>query len=494
MYMRSSRYNQNQNNAAACGEKTITHAGISPAGTSPKRSSEISASNNGVGRPRFEITPPRLLIISFLSVIAAGAFLLYCPFAAQPKIKISFIDALFTAVSAVCVTGLTTLDTASSFSTAGQIIILSLIQFGGLGIMTIVTFAMSTIGGRVSLKTRLFAREDRPSSTSIDLIELIKYVLIITTAIEGTGAALLYIVFHFQKGYSHTEAAYMSVFHSISAFCNAGFALFSDSLCSFDGHIALNIVVITLIILGGLGFNAIVDLIYFVRAKTRYQLSLNTKLALWTTFILLAAGAVSILAIEYNNPDTIGKFPFYKKTLASFFQSVTLRTAGFNTIDCSKLLPPAIFLSMLLMFIGASPGGTGGGIKTTTAAVLFKSIMRSIHDETQITAFNRAVPKESISRAIAVFTISMFLVFTGVFILLFSEKLKFIEILFEVISAFGTVGLSLGATSKLSAFGKLIIASIMFSGRVGSLTVVIALSQSKVKLDIRYPEETVLIG
>jgi len=353
---------------------------------------------------------------------------------------------------------------------------------------------MSAISARVSLKFRLFAREDRPSNTSIDLVELIKYVFMITMAIESVGAVLLFLVFKYQKGYAAAKALYFGVFHAVSAFCNAGFALFSDNLMSFDGNITVNLVITSLIIIGGLGFNTIVDIIYYMRSKARYQLSLNTRIVLVTTLILLITGTLLIFAIEYNNKGTIGNMNFGTKLLASYFQSVTLRTAGFNTIDNGKLLLPSILICMIFMFIGASPGGTGGGIKTTTTAILFKSIMRSIHDESQIVMFNKAVPKESISRAMAIFTISMILVLGGVFVLLFSENFMFVEILFEVISAFGTVGLSMGITGKLSVFGKLVISLIMFLGRVGSLTVVVALAKAKPKMDIRYPEETVLIG
>jgi len=444
--------------------------------------------------PAVELTPSQILVISFLSVIFIGAFLLTCGFSAQPGVKITFVDALFTATSAVCVTGLACVDTPTSYSFIGQVIIMLLIQFGGLGIMTIVTFAMSAMSARVSLKLRLFAREDRPSNTSIDLVELIKYVFMITIAIEAVGAVLLFLVFKYQKGYAVAKAAYFGVFHSVSAFCNAGFALFSDNLMSFDGNITVNLVITSLIIIGGLGFNTIVDIIYYMRSKARYQLSLNTRIVLVTTLILLITGTILIFAIEYNNKGTIGNMNFGTKLLASYFQSVTTRTAGFNTIDNGKLLLPSILICMILMFVGASPGGTGGGIKTTTTAILFKSIMRSINDESQIVMFNKAVPKESISRAMAIFTISMILVLCGTFILLFSENCFFVEILFEVISAFGTVGLSMGITGKLSVFGKLVISLIMFLGRVGSLTVVVALAKAKPKMDIRYPEETVLIG
>lgn len=444
--------------------------------------------------PAIELTPTQILVISFLSVIFTGAFLLTCGFSAQPGVKITFVDALFTSTSAVCVTGLACVDTPTSYSFIGQVIIMLLIQFGGLGIMTIVTFAMSAMSARVSLKFRLFAREDRPSNTSIDLVELIKYVFMITMAIEAAGAILLFLVFKYQKGYLTAKALYYGIFHSVSAFCNAGFALFSDNLMSFDGNITVNLVITSLIIIGGLGFNTIVDIIYYMRSKARYQLSLNTRIVLVTTLILLITGTLLIFAIEYNNKGTIGNMNFGTKLLASYFQSVTTRTAGFNTVDNGKLLLPTILICMIFMFVGASPGGTGGGIKTTTTAILFKSIMRSIHDESQIVMFNKAVPKESISRAMAIFTISMILVLGGVFVLLFSENFLFVEILFEVISAFGTVGLSMGITGKLSVFGKLVISLIMFLGRVGSLTVVVALAKSKPKMDIRYPEETVLIG
>ena len=464
--------------------------------------SEYSSNANGGGNGNggvirsipLEWTPSQLLVISFLTVILIGTFLLTRGFSAAPGVKIGYIDALFTATSAVCVTGLTSLDTPTSFSFIGQIIILLLIQFGGLGIMTIVTFGMSAVSGRVSLRFRLFAREDRPSNTSIDLVELIKYVFIITMTIEAVGALILFAVFKYQKGYAAVKALYFAVFHSISAFCNAGFALFSDSLMSFDGNLAVHLVIGSLIIIGGIGFNTIVDIIYFFRTRSRYQLSLNTKIALFTSLILIFTGFVTILFLEYSNPATIGTFPLHQKIYASLFQSITLRTAGFNTIDNGLLLPPTLLLCMIFMFIGASPGGTGGGIKTTTTAILFKSIMRSIHDDTQIVIFKKAVPKESISKSVAVFTISMILILFGAFALLFCEKFGFVEILFETVSAFGTVGLSMGITAKLSAFGKLVITAIMFLGRVGSLTVVFALAKSKPKLDVRYPEETVLIG
>ncbi|EKD68832.1 MAG: hypothetical protein ACD_47C00413G0003 [uncultured bacterium] len=464
--------------------------------------SEYSSNANGGGNVNgggirsipLEWTPSQLLVISFLTVILIGTFLLTCGFSAQPGVKIGYIDALFTATSAVCVTGLTSVDTPMSYSFIGQIIILLLVQFGGLGIMTIVTFGMSAVSGRVSLRFRLFAREDRPSNTSIDLVELIKYVFIITITIEAIGALILFTVFKYQKGYAAVKALYFAVFHSVSAFCNAGFALFSDSLMSFDGNLAVHLVIGSLIIIGGIGFNTIVDIIYFFRTRSRYQLSLNTKITLFTSLILIVSGFLIILLLEYNNPTTIGTFPLHKKIYASLFQSITLRTAGFNTIDNGLLLPPTLLLCMIFMFIGASPGGTGGGIKTTTTAILFKSIMRSIHDDTQIVIFKKAVPKESISKSVAVFTISMILILFGAFALLFCEKFGFVEILFETVSAFGTVGLSMGITAKLSAFGKLVITAIMFLGRVGSLTVVFALAKARPKLDVRYPEETVLIG
>lgn len=455
---------------------------------------KMEYTGGGMKFPAIEFTPAQLLAVSFLTVIFTGAFLLTCSFSALPGVEIGFIDALFTSTSAVCVTGLTCIDTITNYSFIGQVIIMLLIQFGGLGIMTIVTFGMSAVSGRVSLRFRLFAREDRPSNTSIDLIELIKYVFIITMTIEAVGAAILFMVFKYQKGYATLKAMYYGIFHAVSAFCNAGFALFSDNLMSFDGNIAVNLVITSLIIIGGIGFNTIVDMLYYVRTKSRYQLSLNTKIVLFTTLILLVAGTLIIMAIEYNNPDTIGSFPLWKKVCASYFQSVTTRTAGFNTIDNGKMLLPTVLICMILMFLGASPGGTGGGIKTTTTVVLYKSIMRSIQDDTQIVIFKKAVPKESISKAMAIFTISIILVLSGTFILLFSENFKFVEILYEVISAFGTVGLSLGITTKLTGFGKLVISLVMFLGRVGSLTVVVALAKAKPKIDVRYPEEAVLIG
>lgn len=451
----------------------------------------LSLENNK--NKHFELTPSQILVISFLLVILIGAILLKQSFALNSTQKISFIDSLFTATSAVCVTGLTVVDINRVFSIYGQIIILFLIQFGGLGIMTIVTFAMSAISERVPLKIKLFAKEDRPTTT-IELIDLIKNVFFITIIIELIGAIFLFLNFWFKYKFPFLKALYYSIFHSVSAFCNAGFALFEDNFIKFNHNLFFMFIISLLIILGGIGFTTIIDIIYFLRKKTRYQLSLNTKIVLSTTLILILAGSLIILILEFNNACTLQKMNFIEKVVNAFFQSVTTRTAGFNTIDNAKLLPSTILICLILMFIGASPGGTGGGIKTTTATILFKSIMRSVHDDTQIVIFNKAVPKESISRAIAVFTISTLLVISGVFLLLISENFTFIEILFETVSAFGTVGLSLGITSQLSAFGKFVITLIMFLGRVGSLTVVIALASAKPKLNIKYPEETVLIG
>jgi len=454
----------------------------------------LNGNGNNNKQPGWDLNPTQILVLSFASVIFLGAFLLTMPFSARPGVSVSFVDALFTSTSAVCVTGLTCIDTVTSYSVAGQIIIMLLIQFGGLGIITIVTFAMANVGQRVSLKFRMFAREDRPSHSSIDLVELVKYVLKITFTIESIGAIFLFIAFRYQKDLPALKAAYYAIFHSVSAFCNAGFALFEDNLMGFDNNIIINLVITTLIIIGGIGFNTIVDLIYYVRRKTNYHLSLNTKIVLYTTFILLIAGTIVIFAIEYNNPYTIGKMSFSDKILASYFQSVTTRTAGFNTIDNAKMALPTVLICIMLMFMGASPGGTGGGIKTTTVAVLFKSMLRPVYDDSQIVIFKKAVPKESISKALAVFTVSVIVVMTGVFALSFTEKAPFIKMLFEVVSAFGTVGLSLGFTTKLTTIGKLVITWIMFLGRVGSLTVIVALAKQKPKIDIRYPEETVLIG
>ncbi len=443
----------------------------------------------------FELNPTQLLVISFLTVIFIGAICLTLPFSARPGVSVNFVDALFTSTSAVCVTGLTCIDTVTSYSVPGQIIIALLIQFGGLGIMTIVTFGMATISSRVSLKFRMFAREDRPSNTSIDLVELIKYVFKITFIIESIGAVLLFTVFKFSLGLGTLKSLYYGIFHAVSAFCNAGFALFTDNLMSFDKNILLNLTITSLIIIGGIGFNTIVDIIYYFKTPGRhYQLSLNSKIVLYTTLILLVLGTILIFFIEYNNDNTIGKMSFGNKLMAAYFQSVSTRTAGFNTIDNGKMLLPTVLVCIILMFLGASPGGTGGGIKTTTTAVLFKSVFRAIHDDSQIVIFKKAVPKESISKSMAVFAASIFLVLAGVFFLLFTEKALFIEILYEVVSAFGTVGLTLGLTTKLTAAGKIIISAIMFLGRVGSLTVVLALAKQKPKQDIKYPEEVVLIG
>lgn len=437
----------------------------------------------------FHLDAPKVIVLSFLLIIFIGTILLSLPLASSSSGGINFIDALFTATSATCVTGLVVLDTGKDFSLFGQGVILSLIQLGGLGLMTISTIIMIILGKRIGLRERIILRESTNLLTLGGVVGLIKLIVIFTAIVELSGFLFLFLCW--LKYLPLGKAFYFSLFHSISAFCNAGFSLFSNSLMDFRFDWRINLVVCLLIIIGGLGFYCIYELRRF---KSVNRLSLHTKLVVVTSLLLILSGGILLLVFEYNNSLTLGDFRFEYKLLASFFQSITARTAGFNTLSIGDMNTSTLILLMVLMFVGGSPGSTAGGIKTTTFIVLILTVFTFLREEEEIHIFGRTIPHNIVIKSLALTVIALAIIVSIGILMNITEKQNFIFVLFEIISAFGTVGLSTGITPNLSLGGKLLIIVTMFVGRIGPITFAYALFRKSVKQKIKYPEEKIMIG
>ncbi|MEW6672752.1 MAG: TrkH family potassium uptake protein [Thermodesulfobacteriota bacterium] len=444
-------------------------------------------------------SPARLSIMAFAVLILTGTLLLILPAASNGQ-HIGFINAFFTATSAACVTGLAVVDTGSRFTLFGQLVVLALIQVGGLGIMTISTLLLLMAGRRPGLTGRLVVRDTFTHSGEKSVSSILKDVIIFTAVIEGLGAAALFL--RFLPGNEPGAALYLSIFHSISAFCNAGFSLFSDSFIRFREDWILNLTVCFLIICGGIGFLVIAELREnFPYNRKRWdRLSLHSRIVLSTTTLLLVCGSLSVLLMEWHN--ALAPLNPLGRLLSSFFQSVSARTAGFNTLQFETLANETLFLIILLMFIGACPGSCGGGIKTTTFAALALLGLSRLRGRKQTQIFHRTIPEESIGKAVSVLLISMLVVTAGTMALLLTElgdtphplsRGQFLDLLFEVVSAFGTVGLSTGVTPGLSALGRLIITAVMFIGRLGPLVIAVAISSQRISR-FYYAEENIIIG
>lgn len=443
---------------------------------------------------KIRLKPGQILVIGFFAIILIGAILLSLPIATASREPIGFINAFFTATSAVCVTGLAVVDTGTFWSPFGKTVILILIQVGGLGFMTMATMAAFLMGRRITLRGRMVMQEELNQLNISGIVRLTKYILMTTFGIELVGAILLST--RFIPIYGTAKGIAFSVFHSVSAFCNAGFDLIGNgqSLTPFVGDPMINFVIMTLILVGGIGFSVILDV---AKNRSYRKFSLHTKVVLYFSAVFLVAGFVLFLILEFNNPATIGNLPFGEKILASAFLTVTPRTAGFNTVDTASLTQASLFLTIILMFIGGSPGSTAGGIKTTTIGIVFLIVMMVIRGKDDVEFANRRISMDTGFRALAVLAIGLSIVICITFLLSITESgFTFMELFFEVISAFGTVGLSLGITSGLSIFAKIVLSFTMFFGRIGPLTIVIALARRKkhtVAL-IRYPEGKVSVG
>jgi trk system potassium uptake protein TrkH len=441
----------------------------------------------------------QIILLSFGLAIIIGTVLLSLPISSTSG-RLSLIDALFTSTSAVCVTGLIVVDTATELSRFGQTVVLLLIQLGGLGIMTFGVVFTLLVGGRLKVKDRMVLQDTLAHLPIKDIKHLIKAVFTVTFVIEFFGFLLLFSRFIYY--FPVKEAAYNALFHSVSAFCNAGFSTFSNSLESFQGDIFINLTLILLIILGGIGFFVHAEIRSFVNKTTpRRQISLHTKMTLTFSFIFIAIGMIFILFMEGGN--LLQDSSVIEKLLSSLFQSVTTRTAGFNTMNIGNLTNGVLFLMMFLMFIGASSGSTGGGIKISTFAVLFALCKSRLSGKRNVSMFKRTIPHDMIRKCLTIFVASIFVILFFVIALSISEASQvdnigsrgmFYELVFEVVSAFGTVGLSAGYTPHLTKAGRLLITLLMLIGRVGPLTVALAVGRRESKGTYQYAEENIMVG
>ncbi|MGZ0084263.1 TrkH family potassium uptake protein [Caldibacillus thermoamylovorans] len=438
------------------------------------------------------LDPPKILVLGFALIILAGALLLTLPMATVNGKGLPFLDALFTATSATCVTGLVVVDTGTTFTLFGQLVILALIQVGGLGFMTFATLFAFLLGKRISLKERLLLQEALNQLTIEGIVRLVKRIFIFTIAIEGVGGVLLSLRFALDMPVG--RAIYFGFFHAISNFNNAGFDLMGEfrSLTGYVDDPVVSLVVPLLIILGGIGF-IVMNEVYEYRQTRR--LSLHTKVVVATTGWLLLASMALILVLEWNNPKTMGPLSLSGKLLSAFYQAVTPRTAGSNTLNIPDLTQPTLFLIIFLMFVGASPGSTGGGIKTTTFTTLLGAVWSQIRGKEDVVLFRNRVIYDTVYKSLTVTMSGLFIVMLVTMVLTVTENGKdFLMILFEATSAFGTVGLSMGLTPELSPLGKMVIILTMFAGRVGPLTIAYAVTLRRQPDPFRYPKGRMMIG
>ncbi len=444
--------------------------------------------------------PSRLVVTSFAVLILVGTVFLSFPAAAGAE-PVSPIDALFTATSAACVTGLIVLDTPAAFSTFGHGVILALIQVGGLGIMVLSTFATLLLGGHLGLRGERALTEMLELETAPTAYRLTRFIVLATLAVEGLAAAGLASLFAL-RGEAPLEALWNGVFHAVSAFCNAGFALHSDSLVGFQDSPPVLLLMAALIVLGGLGFSLLAALGAHWKARFGKDrrpgaapplLPTQARVVLAVSAVLLAGGTVLFAVLEWDG--ALAGLSVADKLVNALFQSVTLRTAGFNSVGFAVLAPATLVFMMAFMFIGASPGSTGGGVKTTTLAVLLAAIRATAGSREPARLFGREVPRDVVYRSLAILVISGLVVVCGVFVLVLFESQPFLRLLFEVVSAFGTVGLSMGATAELGPMGKLIIIVIMFTGRIGPLTLALLLGTGRSGPPVvHYPETRLMVG
>jgi len=435
--------------------------------------------------------PSRLITVSFGTLIGVGTVLLTFP-ASAGRSAVSALDALFTATSAACVTGLIVLDTPHDFSTFGQVVILVLIQVGGLGIMTLSTFGALMLGGTLGLRGERALAEMLDLQTAATAYRLTRFIVLSTLAIEAAGAALL-TVSYTGAGLPLGQALWRGVFHAVSAFCNAGFALQPDSIVMFQQAPMALVVHAVLITLGGLGFVVLATVGNRLVRRRRQPVPVQVRTVLVASAVLVAAGAVIFGACEWNR--TLEGLPMLDKAFNALFQSVTLRTAGFNSVDFTDLRGATALFMIAFMFVGASPGSTGGGVKTTTVMVLLAAMRTAVKGRGEITLYEREVPREIVLRSLAIVVASVAIVGVALFLLLLFEPQPFLPLFFEAVSAFGTVGLSLGATPTLGPAGKLTIIAVMFVGRIGPLTLALLLGTSaRQQVAVRYPETRLMVG
>jgi trk system potassium uptake protein len=432
------------------------------------------------------LSPPQLLISIFLIFLLIGTCLLKLPIATTEPI--SWIDALFTITSAMTVTGLVVFDTGTIYTTFGEVIIMLWIQLGGLGIMSFAVLVFIMLGKKIGFKERILIQQSLNQTSLGGVILLVKRLFLFAFLIEGIAMACLATRWVPEFGWG--KGLYFSLFHSVSAFNNAGFGLLPDNLMKYVGDPIINIVITLLFIIGGIGFTVLIDM--WSKPNLR-KLSLHTKLMLIGTLVLNLFAMVVIFLLEKDNPGTMGKLSGFEKIWASYFQAVSPRTAGFNTIDLFEIKDPTAFFMMILMFIGAGSASTGGGIKLTTFLVIVFAVITYLQGKKKTVINKRTIDIEIVHKSLSIATISVFFISLSIFILSITEKAEFVTIMFEVLSAFGTVGLTMGLTYELTFIGKIVIIFTMFLGKVGPLTLAFTLAKPK-KEKVGYPTEDILAG
>ncbi len=450
-------------------------------------------------RNKFKLSTTHIIMFSFLGVILLGSILLYLPISSANGSGVSYIDALFTSTTSTCVTGLVTLPTVSTWSPFGQAVILCLIQIGGLGVITVMSGFMLLLHRRMGIGGSLLLQDAFNLNSLSGLVKFVGTVVKGTFIIEGIGALLYMFVFVPEFG---LRGIWISVFTAISAFCNAGIDIIAEnSLCNYTSNPVINIVTCGLVILGGIGFIVWWDILRVLKIRRRQKkrlfesLTLHSKIAITTTLILIFAGALLIFVFEYNNAQTMKDYTLFQKIQASFFQSVTTRTAGFATIPQENLTNSTGIISMLLMFIGGSPVGTAGGIKTVTFAVIIVSALAPVGNKEDTEMFGRRLRKQAVSKAVAVTFMAFSIIFVSTLLLSLVTKADMLDVLYETVSATATVGLSRDFTSSLDAVGKIIIIFTMYLGRVGPISLALALNKKKDNQSlIRNPKEEITVG
>ena len=448
---------------------------------------------------KHKLTATGIIMLGFLFGAMLGTLCLMLPVSVRPGQKIDFFDALFVAMSSVCVTGLSTVNIGQTFSVLGQIVILFLIQFGGLGIVTFTTMVLCIFRRRITLSERILIQSAYNLDTLSGLVKLTMRILKITLCLEGIGAIGYCFVFVPEYGF---KGIWYSVFHAVSAFCNAGIDLLGgNSFCEYADNVILNFTTIFLIIVSGLGFPVYWEIARYSSARkgaganqyTR-KLNLQTRIVLLATAVLILSGAVLTLLFEYDNPDTLGGVGWPQKMMAAFFQSVTLRTAGFATISQEYFRPASCMVYLILMFIGGSPAGTAGGVKTVTIVLLFASMIANIKGNKDVTVMRRKIADETIRRCVAIVTFSFTVLLVLTVSLLAIEKSGFLDTLYEMTSAIATVGLSRGLTGALHPAGKLLVSLTMYLGRIGPITLALAFNNRKTSDTISYAESKIIVG
>ena len=438
----------------------------------------------------------QIIMLAFLLVIVTGSILLSLPLSSANNMDIAYIDALFTATTSTCVTGLVTLPTVTTWSFFGQLIILVLIQIGGMGVITVITGVMILADKRLGIEDRILIGESFNLNSLEGMAKFVKKVITITFIIELVGALLYMIVFIPELGY---KGIWVAIFTSVSAFCNAGIDIIAEnSLCDYALNPVVNITTMLLIVLGGIGFVVLLDLERIIKNRKRRHLkflSLHSKIALSVTLFLIIVGAVLFFVFEHNNPHSIKGYSLAEKFMVSLFQSVTTRTAGFATIPQENLTNASAFVTVLLMFVGGSPTGTAGGIKTITLYILFISAVSVVRNKRTVDVFNRQISADAIKRAIAVFVTSFFIVICSTVIILAFSNGSFIDVIYETVSATATVGLSRNFTGTLNFVGKIVIILTMYLGRVGPISLAFAVSTRKNNENIiTNPVEEISVG